>query len=341
MLFRFSLYGFLKNQQYYDPFLLLVFLEKGLSFAEIGLLIGFREICINIMEIPTGAIADVAGRRRCMIFSFLAYIVSFLIFGLLEPIWTLFAAMFFFSIGEAFRTGTHKAMIFDWLRRQGRADEKTKVYGYTRAWSKLGSALSAVIAGVLVLITGKFSSVFLWCVIPYALNIINFMTYPRYLDGACEHEASVTGVVRTFYDAFRESLHSRPLRRLLAESMCFEGTFRVCKDYLQTMIKAAALALPLMASYDVTRRTAVLAAPIFLVLFLISSWASRRAHVLADWAGSEERGAVWLWWCYLAVFCWYSKDSFLGNVTPRPRRLALSIKIDSSTSGTATPQGSP
>jgi len=30
MLFRFSLYGFLKNQRYYDPFLILVFLENSL-----------------------------------------------------------------------------------------------------------------------------------------------------------------------------------------------------------------------------------------------------------------------------------------------------------------------
>ena len=61
MLFRFSLYGFLKNQRYFEPFILLAFMQKGLSFAMIGLLIGFREICINIMEIPTGAVADVAG----------------------------------------------------------------------------------------------------------------------------------------------------------------------------------------------------------------------------------------------------------------------------------------
>ena len=31
MLARFSAYGFLKNQQYYEPFLMLVFIEKGLS----------------------------------------------------------------------------------------------------------------------------------------------------------------------------------------------------------------------------------------------------------------------------------------------------------------------
>ena len=77
MLFRFSLYGFLKNQRYFDPFLILVFREKGLSFFQIGILIGFREVCTNLFEIPSGALADLYGRRRAMIFSFCAYIVSF------------------------------------------------------------------------------------------------------------------------------------------------------------------------------------------------------------------------------------------------------------------------
>ena len=104
MLFRFCLYGFLKNQQYYDLFFFLAFLEKGLSYTMIGTLIGFREICVSLMEIPTGAIADVLGRRRSMIASFLAYIGSFALFGayigsftvggLSVPFWTLFVAMF-------------------------------------------------------------------------------------------------------------------------------------------------------------------------------------------------------------------------------------------------------
>ena len=65
MLFRFCLYGFCKNQRYFEDFMILAFRqEKGLSFAMIGLLVGFREICINLLEVPTGAIADVLGRRR-------------------------------------------------------------------------------------------------------------------------------------------------------------------------------------------------------------------------------------------------------------------------------------
>jgi MFS family permease len=79
MLFRFSLYGFLKNQQYYEPFIILAFLEKGLSFSLIGILIGFRELAKILLEIPSGAAADLYGRRRSMIISFSAYIVSFVL----------------------------------------------------------------------------------------------------------------------------------------------------------------------------------------------------------------------------------------------------------------------
>jgi len=70
MLKRFSLYGFLKNQQYYDYFLILAFRQMGLSYFMIGTLIAFRELVVALMEVPTGAIADIFGRRRCMAFSF-------------------------------------------------------------------------------------------------------------------------------------------------------------------------------------------------------------------------------------------------------------------------------
>ena len=302
MLFRFCLYGFLKNQQYYDLFILLAFQEeKHLAYWMIGLLWGFREVCVNLMEIPSGAVADALGRRRAMIVSFLAYIAAFAVFGLSRQVWLLFPAMFLFAVGEAFRTGTHKAMIFDWLTRQGRAHEKTMVYGRTRSWSKIGSAVSVVIAAVLVFTTGRYSWVFLFCIIPYMLNIVNFLTYPKYLDGPRKAQAGIAGVVRTLLGTFA-SLRSRPLRRLLGESMGFEGAYKVTKDYVQPLMRATALSLPLLLGCSNLQRTAVLIGAVGFVLYLLSSAASRYAHRLVERAGSEQRGARWLWWLDLVVF---------------------------------------
>jgi MFS family permease len=178
MIRRFSLYGFLKNQRYFEPFIILFFLQQGLSFTQIGILIGFRELFINLVEIPSGAVADLFGRRRSMVLSFIAYIISFIIFGFSSDYWHFFIAMFFFAIGEAFRTGTHKAMIFTWLRLQGRLDEKTRVYGYTRSWSKIGSIVSTILAVLFVLLTNNYSYVFFFAIVPYIIGLLNFLSYP-------------------------------------------------------------------------------------------------------------------------------------------------------------------
>ena len=312
MLFRFCLYGFLKNQQYYDPFLILVFRHRGLSFAEIGLLIGFREICINLLEVPTGAIADVLGRRRSMVASMLAYIAAFVIFSGAWRLWVLFGAMAFFAAGEALRTGTHKAIIFDWLDQQGRAGEKTHVYGLTRSWSKLGSALSVIIAAVIVCFTEDYSAVFLLCLAPYVLNAFNLLSYPAYLDGPRSGHASVGAIVRTLLAALGESLRRRRLRGVLIESMGFDGLYRSVKDYIQPIIMAAALAAPLLLGLDDRRRTAMLIGAVYFLLHVLSSAASRRAGRLSDRAGGDERAARWLWLADLAGFALLAGGALAG-----------------------------
>ena len=78
--YKFSLYGFLKNLKFFDPFIILFFREMGFSFLEIGALFSIREIAKNVLEIPTGIIADAFGRRASMIYAFVSYISSFMIF---------------------------------------------------------------------------------------------------------------------------------------------------------------------------------------------------------------------------------------------------------------------
>ena len=302
MLFRFSLYGFLKNQRYYDAFLILAFREKGLTFFQIGLLIGFREVCTNLFEIPSGAVADLYGRRRAMIFSFVAYIASFATFAMSESLFLLFGGMFFFGLGDAFRSGTHKAMIFDWLRLQGRSDEKTKIYGYTRSWSQMGSAVSVLIAGGLVFYRGNFTDIFWFSIVPYAFNIVNFFGYPAALDGDRKSEFSLKAVVALLGKALKLSVQFPPLRRLVFEGMGFEGMFKASKDYLQPILKQTAIALPLLLMLDESKRAALLVAGVYFVLYFLSSFASRNSHKVTEWQGSDEGAARVMWWVNLGLY---------------------------------------
>lgn len=303
MLFRFSLYGFLKNQRYFETFLVLAFLNKGLSYFQIGLLAGFAGFCTNVFEVPSGALADLYGRRKCMLFSFSAYTVSFIVLAMSVSLWQLFLAMFFFSLGEAFRTGTHKAMIFDWLAAIGKERERVRVYGYTRSWSKKGSALSALIAAGLVFVLRDFDAVFWLSVPPCILSIINFLGYPDVVEGEPKPQRAAPSVSGHILGAARAAWHHRGQRRLLLESAGFEGVFEVCKDYLQPVLQQAALGLPLLLALASDQRTALLVGAVYVVLFMLSSYASEHAHTLVLWqGGDEERAARLLWTIYLAVY---------------------------------------
>ena len=318
MLKRFSLYGFLKNQQYYDYFLILAFRQMGLSFFMIGTLIAFRELVVALMEVPTGAIADIFGRRRCMAFSFLSYIVSFAIFGSVGLLAVhkgisqyallafLFFAMMCFAIGDAFRTGTHKAMIFRWLDLEGRAGQGTRVYGYTRSWSKIGSAVSVVVACVFVFLTSNFIYVFFLTIIPYVLSIVNLLGYPEDLDGDRHSSSSIRDMMRYLKEALIISVRRADLRRLMLESMGFEGFFKAARDYLQPILQKASL--PLVAALftnvemTVEQRSVFLIGPIYFLLFILSAVASRKAYFFSEMAGKEDKAAWVIWGMSLFIF---------------------------------------
>lgn len=294
---KFSFYGFLKNLQFFDPFLILFFREMGISFLEIGILYSVREIVTNITEIPTGVIADTLGRRTAMILAFASYIGSFLIFYFFPSYYLYIAAMILFALGESFRSGTHKAMIMEYLKLNNMTKQKVAYYGHTRGWAQLGSALSAVISAVLVFFTGSFRAVFLWSIIPYVLGALLIFSYPRNLDFSCDEEDGCRDdakpgwkdVVKTLKD-FLGLFTDASIRRALLNSSLFDAVFKSVKDYVQPVLKTLALSLPLLAALEGNQRVAVVSGIVYCLLYLLTSYASSHASGFHSMFKSEITG---------------------------------------------------
>lgn len=306
MLFRFSLYGFLRNQRYFEPFFVLYLLDRGLSYFEIGLLIAFRELIVNLLEIPSGVVADSFGRIRTMILSLCVYAASFVVYGLAHSLSMLFLATFLYAVGESCRTGTHKAMIFDWLRRNGRTEEKSKIYGYTRSWSKIGAAVSLPLAGGIVLWTKHYDATFYASAALCLAGVINLLGYPRYLEGETHAGVSLREILKQLGAALQKAFADRRFRQLMVESMGYEGVFKAVKDYLQPIVKTAALPLAamLLVTSDLSepQQVVLLAVPVFVALNLLAALASRMAYRVVASAGGEEAAAEQLWLATIAVF---------------------------------------
>ncbi len=281
--YKFCMYGFLKNLRFFEPFLVLFFLEKGMSFVEIGALYAIREIATNLLEIPTGFLSDALGRRRTMMASFLFYIFSFLVFYSFYSFWLFAGAMILYAVGEAFRTGTHKAMIFAYLKNNDWADQKVYYYGHTRSWSQFGSAISSLLAAGIVFYSGDYQTVFLVATLPYFLDLLLIASYPKYLDGPInklEKEKLALRfrkLLKTFWITFKN-----PHTLKIANSLSLHtGYFKAIKDYLQPILQTFALSLPLFLLYEDKKRSALVIGVVYFFIYLLTSYASRNAGKMA------------------------------------------------------------
>jgi len=276
---KFCAYGFLKNLRFFEPFMVLFLLGAGLSYLQVGLLYSLRMILQNVMEIPAGIISDALGRRRTMITSFVFYMLSFVAFYLSGKMPGFVVAMAIFAMGEAFRTGTHKAMIFEYLKMKGWQSEKVTYYGYTRSWSQRGSALSALLAAGLVILTQNYRMIFLFSIVPYLLDLILIASYPKELDGKTMYirfsdiGKNFKGVLSDFWYSFKNP----QMLKTIANSSIYSGYYKALKDFLQPVIKSLALALPILTLQPNETRSAVLVGVIYYGIYRLSSFAARNS----------------------------------------------------------------
>lgn len=277
--YKFSFYGFFKNLRFFESFLILFFLEKGLTYVEIGFLYSIRSITIVLTEIPSGAIADALGRRRTLMMAFLVYILSFLIFYFSESYFVMAVAMLFFALADAFRSGVHKAMIFHYLQKNGCSSQKADYYGHTRGWSQRGSAISSLVAAAIVFYSGSYRIIFLASVLPYFADMLLIWSYPKWLDGAVKN-FDTSGIKQKFTEvrkAFVQSLKKPSMLKALVNSAIYTGYFKAVKDYVQPVIKTFALSVPLFTYLTTDKKTVVFVGLFYFVIYLLTAWMSRRA----------------------------------------------------------------
>jgi MFS family permease len=280
MFYRFSIYGFLKNLRFFEPFIILIFRSYGLSFLQIGILYSIRDISATILEIPTGLAADAFGRRRAMISAFSFYLISFLMIYFLQDFAFLSLAMIMFAFGEAFRSGSHKALILEYLSIHKISHLKVAYYGLTRSASQLGSALNALIAAGLAFSVGNYRVMFVAAVIPYVLDLINLASYPPELDGEIPGLAIEDFLprLRSTLGGFLSIFKDEKVLRAYVNSSGFTAFFKSTKDYLQPILVSLVFSTAILISFQQTQREALVIGFVYFCIYLLTSYASSQAY---------------------------------------------------------------
>ncbi len=289
--YKFCFYGFLKNLRFFEPFFILYLRSKGISFTDIGILYAVREIVTNLLEIPSGLFADSVGRKKSLLMAYVFYIFSFVIFALSNNFWLFLVAIVSYGAGDAFRSGTHKAMIYKYLEIKGWSEYKVDYYGHTRSCSQIGSAISSLAAAVFVFFTGNYVSVYYYTIVPYVLGFLLIASYPSWLDvrGKGKVRESFVQVWKHFWQA----LKNWQTLRVLTNLSLLEAWFKSVKDYIQPIIKQLALLVPIafLAKYSDKQKITFFIGLVYFVLYLMTSYASRNSAKLLK---SNKKLGFWV-----------------------------------------------
>lgn len=281
---KFNFYGFFKNLRFFEPYLVFFLMGLGYSLFQIGILYSIREAITYIFEVPSGIMADQFGKKKVLLMCFVFYMISFVFFFWSLNFCILIVAMIFFGLGEAFRSGAHKALILSYLEHKSWYTHKGFVYGRTRAYSLLGSSLSAFISILMVLNLPSIRWVFLISLLPYLIDFMLVLSYPSALDEKTESVTSVKSFYKESLNAIKTIFSESGLMKIVISSATFDGVFKTLKDYIQPVLVSliTAIGITKIGSDSAGDQLTVYLGLVYGVFYIFSALASRNVYRLTQ-----------------------------------------------------------
>lgn len=277
---KFCAYGFLKNLRFFDAFLILFLIDKGMTYTQIGILYASREIITNLFEIPSGLIADTYGRKKSLASALLIFSISFLIFWLSNNYWFYLFAFIIFGLADAFRSGAHKGMMMDYLKLNNWTKYKSEYYGNTRSWSQRGSAISALLAGILIFIDGNYQNIFIYSAIPYIINFFLILTYPSNIDLSEKTKNKDDETILRRIKALFKIIKKKSVLTLVSTSAFHTAYLKALKDYIQAIMLGIALLLPNIKDADIDGQNGLVIGVLYFIIYILTAYASQYSSII-------------------------------------------------------------
>lgn len=186
---------------------------RGFSLTQIGLAETVFHFASFLFEVPSGVMADVFGRRRCMIASqcMAAMAAAAMLFS--SSMGDVCVGMALSALGYNFASGSREALAYESLKRCGwQADYERFVVNDATLW-RIGAALATLCTGIA-----------LWMGPQAAYGVDLILALLGLGPALClqepeNREVSAGGTIRRIYAAVQESavflVHSPKVRRLM------------------------------------------------------------------------------------------------------------------------------
>lgn len=189
----------------------------GLNLTEIGIIEGVYHMTSVICEVPSGAVADIFGRKRTMVAGRLCVFISCLLmlFGRTYSIFMLSFALQAF--GDTLNSGSDEALLYDSMKIRGQESNYMKVSSRINGIIEVASAI-ATVAGGIIAEKVSFSACYLTSAVLgfITLVLVVCMTEPK-----VHHEKKSYKIVEIVKEHFKTCFRILKKNRKLTKLILF------------------------------------------------------------------------------------------------------------------------
>lgn len=146
--------------------------ELDLSFSRIFTLSAVYMLMFILFEIPTGALADLIGRKKTLVIGGLVLAVAAIASGLSQNFVQLFLSFFVWALGFSLISGANEAVLYDRLNDE---DLFAKTLGRSHFFWLFGTALAGVLGPYLFSLNFRYP--YLVSAVPFALAGFSMMFF--------------------------------------------------------------------------------------------------------------------------------------------------------------------
>ena len=158
------------------PILFLFYRENGLSTQDLFLLKAVYSLSIVMLEVPSGYLGDVWGRKASLLLGSILGFLGFALYCTATGFWTFLACEIILGAGQSFISGSDSALLYDSLKSSGRENDYLKVEGQMISAGNFAEALAAPL-GVFIALAGLrtpffFQAAVAFAAVPAALALV-------------------------------------------------------------------------------------------------------------------------------------------------------------------------
>lgn len=129
------------------PVLSLALLERGITLEMLALIFGIYSFTVIVLEVPSGFLADLAGRKMVFILSNIFYLGAVLLLLFAHSLEMLIPVIIFWGAGKAFASGSLDALIIDAYTEIRGADKMPVVTSRLALLETVGIAAGSFLGG--------------------------------------------------------------------------------------------------------------------------------------------------------------------------------------------------